>query len=244
MATASDFFGIWRGDAMFVPDSQIYEMLVFRSDGIGFLDYYVAGRGCAHYFRWSVTPDGLDFAGYRPPHEVVRPEHASVSVANTFIPFRIETEEIDSGRVRCLTLANSVVTGASSRFRYGGDGPAYATFQADCFPRQPDTRLFQGEAVAQYLADQLRHQGIDVGEVNRVFLGACHYFVVDVAGHQLGIGANWDKELDSWMLWIDPPIQGTGDEVEALCQMLRPILESVDGLHNLEWHHDDPWEKV
>jgi hypothetical protein len=243
MATATDFIGIWRGDAMFVPDSQIYEMLVFRTDGIGFLDFYLNGKGRAHYFRWSVTPDGLDLAACHPPREVVRSEHASASIADAFIPFQIEIEEIDSGRVRCLKLANSVVSGASLRFRYGGDGQTYATFRADCFPRQPDNHLFQGEAVAQYVADQLQQRGIAVGEVGRVFLGACHYFYVEVAGHHLGIGANWEKELNSWMLRIDPPIQGTGDEVESLCQILRPILESVDGLHDLEWNTDDPWEK-
>jgi hypothetical protein len=245
MATSKDLIGIWRGDAMFVPNSQIYEVLVFRMDGTGFLDFYLSGRGRAHYFRWSVAPpDGLEFTGYQPPREVVRPEHAPEPVADTLVPFRISIDEIDSGRVRSLTLATSVVPGASRRFRFGGNGPVHATFQAACFPRQPDDYLFQGEAVAQYLADQLRQRGIAVGDVSQVYFGACHYFGAELNGQQVGVGANWEPLLNAWMLRIDPPLQGTGDEVEALCQMLRPILDSVDGLTNLEWHSDDPWEKV
>jgi hypothetical protein len=243
MATAKDFVGTWRGDAMFVPDSQNYEVLVFHMDGTGFLDFYEFGKGRAHCFRWSVIPDGLELSGYLPPSAGEPEEHAPRPVADAIVPFRIAIEQIDSGQVRALELESSPVAGSSRRFRYGGAGPAYATFKADCFPRQPDDYLFQGESLALYLAEQLSRRGVDVGEVSEVYFGACHYFCADVDGHPVGVGANWDDELNAWWLRIDPPIQGTGDEVETLCQMLRPILESVNGLSELEWHNDDPWEK-
>jgi hypothetical protein len=43
MTTAKDFIGTWRGHAMFVPDSQNYEVLVIRLDGTGFLDFDESG---------------------------------------------------------------------------------------------------------------------------------------------------------------------------------------------------------
>jgi hypothetical protein len=245
MATAKDLIGTWRGDAMFAPDSQNYEVLVFHMDGTGFIDFYESGKGRAHYFRWSVQPpDGLQLTGYLPLPAGEPEQHTPRPVADALVSFQIEISEGDTGgRVRSVTLEKPPVDGASNRFRFGGDGPAYVTFQCSSFPRQPDDYLFQGEAVALFLADQLRERAVEVSDVSEVYFGACHYFCAAVAGHQLGVGANWDKELNAWWLRIDPPVQGAGDEVENLCQMLRPILEAVDELHHLEWHSTDPWQK-
>jgi hypothetical protein len=237
MATARDLVGIWRGDAMFAPDSQTYEVLVFRMDGTGFLDLYVNGRGGDEQFRWSlagptdlhVTGEQLRWIGPTGP--------APRSPLDARVPFTITVEHVNPrARVRVLRLTRPSWPGASDRYRFGGEA-MYALFRAPGFEAadEPADHPFRGKLLSAYLAEGLRARGAAVGEMNRVFFGACYYRTVEVHGHGLGLAVNWDRELDRWWLRVDPPEQGVGDEVEALCRMLRPVLESTPGLSDLEW---------
>jgi hypothetical protein len=246
MATARDLLGVWRGEAMFAPDSQTYEVLVFHMDGTGFLDLYVNGRGGDERFCWSLAgPDELHLTGDPLPRFDLTGQLIPRPPMDVRARLEVIVEPVGpQARVRMLRLASPSWPGASDRYRFGSEA-MYALFRAPAFEAEdePADRPFRGRLVSDHLADALRARGAEVGEMRRVFFGACYYRTVEVNGHCLGLAVNWDQELGRWWLRVDPPEQGVGDEVEALCRMIRPVLEPAPGLTDLEWLTADEMDR-
>jgi hypothetical protein len=82
-----------------------------------------------------------------------------------------------------------------------------------------------------------------VGPICFSFFGCCQFWQAKVNGQKVELSAGWDQDRQEWWLWVRPPKQGSGDEVETLGQVLREILGSVEGLSNLKWYTDEDWNK-
>ena len=54
----TDFVGVWSANALFAPGAQEDELLVFRSDGMGWVEWmnYVAHE--IEFFEWTPTSSG------------------------------------------------------------------------------------------------------------------------------------------------------------------------------------------
>src|SRR5262249_21327633 len=122
--------------------------------------------------------------------------------------------------------------------RYQVHEMIYATFQAPCFVLEEEVhdRVFRGKALSAYLGEQLQARRMRVGDVERVFMGACYFREAEVGGLQLGLSVNWDWDLQKGWLRVSPRTVGGKAEAEELCDILREILNRVDGLGELEWH--------
>src|ERR1700722_5306403 len=60
MSTAEDLLGVWKPETMAEPVPQLYDVLVFKNDGSGFLDF--SDPDTAYFceqFRWSLASPGL-----------------------------------------------------------------------------------------------------------------------------------------------------------------------------------------
>jgi hypothetical protein len=129
--------------------------------------------------------------------------------------------------------------------RYLVSDAVYATFRATCFvlAEEADDRVFRGKALSVFLAEQLTARQIPVGEIQRAFMGACFFRGIEVGGQTLGLSVNWDWDLEKWWLRLSPPMIGGQAEVDELCNILREILNDVDGLDDLEWHTGELWDQ-
>src|SRR6185437_10258401 len=66
MATAADLIGIWSADARYGPGAQSDEMLIFKPDGTGRMEFWNWQLCSADFFRWQVVSPGLvDLVGFR-----------------------------------------------------------------------------------------------------------------------------------------------------------------------------------
>ena len=53
-----DLVGVWSADAMYGPGAQSDDVLVFKDDGAGFLEFRNPVTSFAELFRWSVGQAG------------------------------------------------------------------------------------------------------------------------------------------------------------------------------------------
>ena len=59
MAEAEDLLGVWKPDTMYAPGVQLYDVLVFKEDGTGFLDFSNPDTDYFNeQFRWSLNSLG------------------------------------------------------------------------------------------------------------------------------------------------------------------------------------------
>jgi hypothetical protein len=66
MATAADLIGIWSADARYGPGAQSDEILIFKPDGTGRMEFWNWQLCSADFFRWQVVSPGLvDLVGFR-----------------------------------------------------------------------------------------------------------------------------------------------------------------------------------
>jgi hypothetical protein len=245
MQATTDLLGVWHGAAMFRGGTPCCDKLVFKKDGTGFFELYNQSHRLTEYFRWAVTATAeLHLNGY----QVSQPDQAwerwqeRGSTLGVVAPFRVTLETTRAGwRVRVLRLAFRPWAGTSKHYRFGGSGSARATFQAPRFVLAEEAAhlMDRGKALSRHLARQLRARGVAVGPIRFSFFGCCQFWQASVNGQRVELAAGWDEDLREWWLWVRPPKQGSGDEVEAVCRVLRAILGSVEGLSNLEWHTDE-----
>ena len=244
MTTAKDLIGVWHGAIMFAAGTWYRDVLHFNKDGTGWLDFYTSASKFGETYHWSVErPAELRLKGNRAyhwdhPFEAPQERASTLDVA---LPFGIQVEgALARERVRVLRLPVRPWPSASDHYRFGGAGRITATFQAPCFLLEEEaTDPLQGRALAEYLAGQLEARRMAVGPMRVEVMGLSYVRGVEVGGQEVGLGVSWESDLQRWWLSVEPPKQGSGAEVEALCLALREILGSVPGLHGLEWHTDE-----
>ena len=248
MAQVDDLLGAWKPESMAAPGSQVYDVLALHKDGTGFLDFSSpeTAYSCEH-FRWSLNALGeLRLRGARVHRYKSNGSDIvdSPSTLDTVVSFSVQTEATRFGR-RTQVLRMGVCPWTSvaelarvATQRYLVHEMTYATFQAPCFAlaEEANDRVFRGKALSEYLAKRLEERRLVVGEMQQVFMGACYFRGVEVGGQPLGLSVNWDWDLEKWWLGVNPPTIGGKAEVEELCDILRDILNNVNGLHDLEWH--------
>jgi hypothetical protein len=247
VAQVDDLLGTWKPESMAVPDSEVYDLLTFHKDGTGFLDFSSPETGyfCEH-FRWSLNSTGeLQLRGARVQR--YKPNGSNLadspSTVRADVAFSVRTEQTGFGRhtqvLRTGPCPWSALADPASvaTQRYLVHEMTYATFHAPCFALAEEANdcTFRGKALSAYLAKRLRARRISVGKMQRVFMGACYFRKVEVSGQPLGLSVNWDWDLQKWWLRVSPPTIGGKAEVEELCDILREILQSVDGIHDLDW---------
>ncbi len=54
----TDLIGVWSADALFAPGAQEDELLVFRSDGTGWVEWMNFVAHDIEFFEWSATSSG------------------------------------------------------------------------------------------------------------------------------------------------------------------------------------------
>jgi hypothetical protein len=248
MARVADLLGVWKPETIAVPASHVYDVLAFHNDGTGFLDFSSPETGyfCEH-FRWSSdSPGKLRLRGAR-VHRFKASSSDIVDCPSTLdavVSFSVRTEQTRFGRrtqVLCMgpcpwsAVAHPIRVATE---RYQVHKMIYATFHAACFELEEEVhdRVFRGKALSAFLGEQLEARRLRVGDVERVFMGACYFRDVEVDGQQLGLSVNWDFDLQKWWLRVSPPTVGGKAEADELCDILREILNRVDGLGDLEWH--------
>lgn len=248
MATVQDLLGVWRGSTMCDTRLRSYDVLVFKEDGGGFLDLYLPAEGFTELFRWSVEPpDLLRLEGaqlLRANPDRITFEEMKTTL-NTVVPFSIHEEDIETlGPMRVLRFGARPWPGMSDRHLfYHRDIPRYATFQAPCFvlESEPPGSVFRGQALSDYLAQQLQSRHLPVSPMQEVFFGACYYRTVEVRGTVLGLAVNANEEPAGWFMRIDRPTLGGTVEAEELHRLLDDILRGVEGLHGLQWQTEEEW---
>jgi hypothetical protein len=253
VVTAEELLGVWKAAAMSNRGSQLYDVLVFKEDGEGFLDFSdPETEYFCEQFRWSIDPPGqLRLRGrcvkqFNANHTGTV-ERESKLDAN--VSFSLRTEDAGVGRrTRVLRMGTCPWSVVSDHARVGSQryechGGTYATFQAPCFVLKEEEResVFRGKALSDYLAEQLEQRRVPVGDRMEVFLGACYHRAVTVGGLDLGMAVNWDRDLHEWWLCVSPPPMGGKLEAQDLVAVLDDILQHVGGLHGLEWHTEEDW---
>ena len=251
VAQVDDLPGVWKPETMAAPGSQVYDVLALHNDGTGFLDFSspAIGYSCEH-FRWSLNAPGeLRISGARVHRYQLNGLDIvdSPSTLDAVVSFSVQTEHTRFGRRTHILRTDScpwtsVADPAKvATQRYLVHEMTYATFHAPCFAiaEEEGDRVFRGKALSAFLAKQLKGRRIPVGKMQRVFLGASYFRGVKVGGQSLGLSVNWDWDLQKWWLRVNPPTIAGKAEVDELCDTLREILASVDGLRDLEWHAGD-----
>jgi hypothetical protein len=252
MTQAEDLLGVWRPDTMYAPGAQLYDVLVFKEDGTGFLDFCNPDTAYVNeQFQWTVSAPGqLQLRGLR--IQRFNADRTGIvempSTLSAVVSFSIRVEPTSAGRSThvlrmgsCPWSALADPSGVAT-CRYLAHEAAYATFRAPCFQdREAGNSVFRGKVLSIYLAQQLQARHLRVGEMLEVFLGCCHHRDVEVGGLKLGVAVNWEPDLHCWWLRVSPPPVGGKVEAEELCALLAEILERVDGLHDLKWHTEEQW---
>jgi len=59
MATAEDLIGIWSADARYGPGAQSDEMMLFKPDGTGRMEFWNWQLCSADFFQWHVVSPGV-----------------------------------------------------------------------------------------------------------------------------------------------------------------------------------------
>ena len=244
MTTAKDLIGVWHGAEMFAPGTWHRDVLHFNKDGTGWFDFYNSADKFGETYHWSVErPAELRLKGnraYHWDHPFEAPQER-VSTLDLAVPFAVREEGTEAGgRVRVLRLAVGPWPGTSDHYRFGGAGAVCATFQAPGFLLDQEAAdPLRGQALAEYLAGQLEGRRMPVGPMHDEVMPLCYFRPVQVDGQEVGLGVSWESDRQRWWLRVEPPKQGSGAEVEALCLVLGEILGSVRGLQGLEWHTND-----
>jgi hypothetical protein len=253
MSGPEGLLGVWKPETMHASGEQLYDVLVFKEDGTGFLDYSSPSTEYVNEeLRWSSSAPGeLRLRGERLRRFTA--DRTGIieqpSTLDAIVSFSIRTEHTSAGRcTRVLRMGACPWSGLSdpscvATRRYQAHEAAYATFVAPCFllKEEANDPTFRGKALSGYLAKQLETRQLPVGEMLRVFMGCCYHRDVEVGGQQLGMAVNWDRDLQAWWLRVSPPPIGGKAEAEELCGILREILERVDGIHDLAWHTEEEW---
>jgi len=247
-----DLLGVWKPQTMSAPGTPVYDVLVIKEDGSGFLDFSdPETEYFCEEFRWSIASTGrLWLRGER-----VRQFNAGrtgvverESRLDAGVSFSIRTEHGKVGRhaqvLRMGTCPWSALSNHSrvATRRYQCHAATYATFQAPCFSLEEEgTSVFRGKALSEYLAQQLERCRLRVGPMMEVFMGCCYHRDVQFSGQQLGLAVNWDRDLQEWWLRVSPPPLGGKVESQELVILLDDILKRVGGLHDLQWHTEEGW---
>jgi hypothetical protein len=247
MPSTEDLLGVWRGAAMFREGARGSEVLVFNKDGAGFLEFYDHAHRFTELFRWEVDEAAeLHLKGCQVVQldQALERREERDSTLSVVVPFRVTLETTRAGRrLRVLRFAFRPWPGTSRHYRFGGSGTAHATFQAPRFVLEDEAAALvdRGKALSRRLARELRARGVATGAIGFSFFGCCWFWQARVNGQKVELAVGWDRGRQEWWLWVRPPRQGAGDEVETLCQVLREILGSVEGVSDLEWHTDEGW---
>lgn len=248
-----DLLGVWAPPAMYTPGSGLYDILSFKEDGSGFLDFADAQTPYFNeQFRWSLPEPGkLRLRGERIQSfkaggsaTVERP-----STLDAVVSFRLRIKATEYGRRTEVLHMDACPWSAlpdPARVaveRYHAHEATYVTFRAPCFELADEAgdQIFRGKALSDFLAERLTAKRLEVGERCRVFLGACYARRVQIGGLSLGLSVNWDQARSEWWVCVRPPPVGGKVEMEDLCETLRDILTPVDGLTDLAWHGEEDW---
>jgi hypothetical protein len=102
MSTAEDLIGIWSADARYSPGAQSDEILLFREDGTGRMEFWNWQLCSADFFRWRVVSPGIvDLIGFRClelPEEGDEPVEAECTFHHVMVPFSVAEEVTPSGK--------------------------------------------------------------------------------------------------------------------------------------------------
>src|SRR5262245_45022518 len=102
MPQVDNLLGSWKPESMAAPGAQVYDVLTFRNDGTGFLDFSSPEtRYFCEHFRWSVNAVGhLHLRGTR-VHRY-KPNGTDIvdspSTLNADVSFSVRTEHTRFGR--------------------------------------------------------------------------------------------------------------------------------------------------
>jgi hypothetical protein len=107
METANDLIGLWCTGARYGPGAQSEEMLIFKPDGTGRMEFWNWGLCSADFFRWQVAAPGvIDLVGFRSlelPEVGDVPVEAAVAFRHEGVRFSVAEEDTPSGK-RMLVL--------------------------------------------------------------------------------------------------------------------------------------------
>jgi hypothetical protein len=102
VATAEELIGIWSADARYGPGAQSDEMLIFKPDGTGRMEFWNWQLCSADFFRWRVVlPGVVDLVGYRTlelPEVGDEPVEAEAKFSHLGVRFSIAEEDTPSGK--------------------------------------------------------------------------------------------------------------------------------------------------
>lgn len=116
-----ELVGIWSVDHMYGPGAQSDELLVFKQDGTGRLDFINFVLCTAYEFSWTVTsPNHLTLVGTK-THQISEDGKTVEESEDTLnlrdFPFQIATEETPSGNaMRVLRI--KMMGGLSDHFGF------------------------------------------------------------------------------------------------------------------------------
>lgn len=121
MVTAEDLIGLWSADAMYGPGAQSDEVLVFKPDGTGFMEFINPVTTWADLFRWVVeTPDQLRLMGYKSLYlgdgKPLRVEEHSSELDGVFA-IQVQVEDTEAGRpMHVLRFSEGPWSGISDHY--------------------------------------------------------------------------------------------------------------------------------
>lgn len=102
MATPAELIGLWSADARYGPGAQSDEMLVFKPDGTGRMEFWNWQLCSADFFRWHVVSPGVvDLVGFRClelPEVGDEPVEAEAAFHYVSVPFSVAEEDTPSGK--------------------------------------------------------------------------------------------------------------------------------------------------
>lgn len=109
MATAEDLIGIWSADARYGPGAQSDEMMLFKPDGTGRMEFWNWQLCSADFFQWHVVSPGVvDLIGLKCvklPEVGDDPTEVDSTFRHLGVPFSVAEEDTPSGkRMRVLRI--------------------------------------------------------------------------------------------------------------------------------------------
>jgi hypothetical protein len=109
MGTAEELIGIWSADARYSAGAPSDEMLLFKEDGTGRMEFWNWRLCSADFFHWRVVSPGIaDLIGFRClelPEEGDDPVETESTFHHVRVPFSVAEEDTPSGeRMRVLRI--------------------------------------------------------------------------------------------------------------------------------------------
>jgi hypothetical protein len=123
VVTAEELIGLWSADVMYGPGAQSDEVLVFKPDGTGFMEFINPMTTSADLFQWAVeAPGHLRLRGYKSLHlsegQPLRVEEYPSQLDGVFT-IQVQVEDTKVGRpMRVLRFWERPWSGISDHYGF------------------------------------------------------------------------------------------------------------------------------